>query len=131
MADLYLDENVTPKAVASLQQLGHTAVHARHVRKGAPDYRQLLVAASQARTLVTADLGYVLLHNVWLHWPRGWGLADLPEHSGILLVPNGWAPARLAPAVHDFFQHGYPTTNRLYRWSPTGSRWEYVSPDPP
>ena len=133
MADLYLDENIPSATVGALQQLGHTAVHARALgstsapagRRRVPDWVHLAAAAAAGRTVVTEDGDFVTLHRVWLHWTEAWGLGATRPHAGILRVPNGWAPARTAQAVHAFFRAGRPITNRLYRWTPGG--WEELA----
>jgi hypothetical protein len=125
VADLYLDENIPNATVGALQALGHTAVHVRALGRGGErvaDHVHLAAAAAAGRTVVTEDADFETLHRVWQHWTREWGLGETRPHAGILRVPNGWAPARTAQAVHDFFRAGRPIANRLYRWTPGG--WE-------
>jgi hypothetical protein len=134
VADLYLDENIPNATVGALQALGHTAVHVRALgpapttattgrRRRPPDWVHLAAAAAAGRTVVTEAGDFVTLHRVWRHWTEAWGLGETRQHAGILHVPNGWAPARTAQAVHDVFRAGRPITNRLYRcyrWTPSG-----------
>lgn len=124
MADLYLDENLPNATVGALQQLGHTAVHARTAvpRTRVPDHVHLVVAATAGRILVTKDGGFVMLHQAWQHWVKAWGLVSPPQHAGILIVQDRWGPARIAQAVNDLLRSQQPVTNRLFRWM-TGSGW--------
>ena len=50
---------VTPRAAATLAEMGHDAVHAKDVGLGtAPDADILARAAAEGRVVVTADLDY-------------------------------------------------------------------------
>jgi hypothetical protein len=70
------------------------------------------------------------------HWARAWGLDPPPQHAGILLVPNGRAPAWLVACVDGFFRATppLPTAGRLYRWveppGPAPGHWREVPPSP-
>lgn len=152
MANLYLDEDVPHGAPAELQRLGHSAVHGAHIHqgryRGATDDVQLLEAVRQERVLVTSNArDFLLLHHAWTHWCRYWiepsdpsvrltGLRGPTPHSGILIVPNGWAPGRLAALIDDFFQTHPPSeiTGRLYRWidapAPRPGHWREIVPSP-
>jgi hypothetical protein len=148
VANLYLDEDVHHGAPAELQLLGHSAVHGAHIHRGATDDVQLLEAVRQARVLITSNArDFILLHHAWTHWSRYWvehpnpsvriiGLWGPTPHSGILIVPNGWAPGRLAALIDAFFRARPPSEviGRLYRWidapAPRPGHWRELLPSP-
>lgn len=55
------------------------------------------------------------LHAAWQYWPRLWGVAPAPEHSGILVVPDWWRPVQAARELDAFVRSGMPLANALYR----------------
>jgi Domain of unknown function (DUF5615) len=155
VADLYLDEDVHHGTPAELHRLGHSAVHGAHAHRGATDDVQLLEAVRQRRVLVTSNArDFVLLHHAWTHWTQEWmsrwaqarrGPAgppgrgvDRPEwapaHPGILVVPNGRGPVRLAALIDGFFRSTPPPDigGRLYRWvdapAPAPGHWREIPP---
>jgi hypothetical protein len=161
VADLYLDEDVHHGTPAELQRLGHSAVHGAHTHRGATDDVQLLEAVRQHRVLVTSNArDFVLLHHAWTHWSQEWVSSwarwaqgpraqrrpaappgrDIhrpdwaPAHPGILIVPNGRGPARLAALIDGFFRSTPPLDigGRLYRWvdapAPAPGHWREIPP---
>jgi hypothetical protein len=89
LARLYLDHNVSLRAVPAILADGHDVVSTHDLGAALrPDDAQLLFAAQDGRIVVTLDRhDLTMLHDAWLSWPRAYDLA-LPPHSGILVVDS-------------------------------------------
>lgn len=90
MAEFYLDHNVTAATARHLRDAGHGARTAADLGlERARDHRQLLQAALRGWILVTSDWkDFRLLHDAWQEWPRACGIAPLPPHAGVLVIPG-------------------------------------------
>jgi hypothetical protein len=129
VAAFYLDHNVAQGTALALRRLGHRATTARDLRlDDAPDDEHLLLAAEQARILVSYNLkDFVLLHSAWLRWSHAWGIA--PRHAGILLIPS---PPRLpseqaARELSAFIAFARPLPNELYSLRLPGTWYRWLS----
>ena len=87
----FIDEDPQQDLAKTLGALGLDAVATREAgTKGASDARQLEFAAAQGRALITCNAtDYALIHEALVLWSRRQGIADVPPHPGILIVPNG------------------------------------------
>lgn len=89
MAAFLIDNNMSPRLVHELIQLGHQASHARFEGMArAKDGALLLHAAGQMAIMVTENGDdFELLHDAWHRWSAAWGCGE--AHAGILIVPAG------------------------------------------
>lgn len=119
---LYLDEDLSNDLGPALRAVGCDAVHTRELgRDGQIDPKQLAFAATQRRTLVTANFGdFRMLYEAWLTWTALDG-PGLPTHPGIVVVPNpnSLLVAPMTRVLDDFAQRTEPfdIEHRLVRWS--------------
>jgi hypothetical protein len=118
VAAFYLDEDVALAIDFELRIYQHDVVNVRDLGlKGERDAVHLANAARQGRLLVTRNRhDFETLHVAWQHWPQLWGVAPLPEHPGILLIPDWWRPVEAAQEIDAFVGSGTPLTNMLYRY---------------
>jgi hypothetical protein len=118
VAAFYLDEDVALAIDYELRIRGHDVVNVRDLGlKGELDARHLANAAQQRRVLVTRNRhDFENLHSAWQHWSRLWGVTPLPEHPGILVIPDLWRPLQAAQELNTFVSSGTSLTNGLYRY---------------
>lgn len=85
-----LDENVSNQLAPLLEAHGHDVRTTRQLgTSGIKDYEQLRQATRQGRILVTHDEDdFRLLHGAWRTWFAEWGTPPLPQHGGILSIPQ-------------------------------------------
>lgn len=121
MAALYLDHDVTVRMAAPLRAHGHSVSITRDLgRERDKDDQQLLTAAQNGWILLACNWkDFILLHDAWRHWPRAWHVTPVPEHAGILIVPQPWPAISAAAEIDRFLQSSPPLTNALYRYTPT------------
>jgi hypothetical protein len=122
VATSYTDHNVSPPLAELLRTRGHDVLTARDVdQEAAGDDEHLLFAAQTGRMLVTHNVAdFLLLHHAWRRWPLAWNIQPLPEHAGILVLPQPPRAASVAAAraIEEFIIAGSPTTNALWQWQP-------------
>lgn len=128
----YIDEDLSDDLAAGLRALGFDAVHAREAgNRGAIDPRQMAIAASHRRILVTANFSrFRMLHEARLVWSGNDGGGRLGPHSGIAVVPNenSLAPGMMLNALASFAR-GFgveDVRNRLFRYR-IAPGWEDLS----
>ena len=117
MASFYADS-----VAAELFRLGHAATTAHTLGLlRSHDAQQLLTAVQHGWTFITCNgRDFLLLHRAWVLWPRALGLTPIPEHLGILVIPQqpGRVPA-IAREIDALVKANRPLRNTLYTWSPT------------
>jgi len=120
VTDLYLDHNISRLLAEQLRDAGYRVVTTRASGMDeAGDERQLLFAATQRWVFLTHDIkDYYLVHDAWLLWSAAWGVT--PAHPGILIIPNGVAPAFMAREVDAFLAQRLPLHNTLHEWKIDG-----------
>jgi len=121
----YFDQNVAVQVATQLRYYGHHATTARDEgQTGVGDDRHLLMASLRGWTLVTHDRNdFSLLHDAWRRWSVAWQVTPLPQHAGVLVIPQGrWSAAEAARELDSFVRAGHPRTNELYHWQP-GPGW--------
>ena len=124
MADLHLDQHISPTTAALLTRHGHTVVTAYSLgMHKATDAEHLLHAAQHRRIVVSCDDDFLVLQEAWLHWPAVWQLDPLPTHAGVLVVPGSWPIPQVASEVNAFLRWGYPLTNVLYQYKVPRGQW--------
>ncbi len=118
MATFYLDEDVALAIDYELRIYRHDVVNVRDLGlKGERDAVHLANAAQQGRALVTRNRrDFENLHIAWRHWPQAWGMAALPQHAGILVIPDWWRPVEAAEELDVLVRSGRPLANMLYRY---------------
>jgi hypothetical protein len=118
VAAFYLDEDVARAIDYELRILGHNIVNVRDLGlKGELDAVHLANAAQQSRVLVTRNRhDFENLHAAWQHWSWLWAVTPLPEHRGVLVIPDWWRPLEAAQELDSFVTAGTPLTNSLYRY---------------
>jgi hypothetical protein len=118
VAAFYLDEDVALAIDYELRLRGHDVVNVRDLGlKGELDAKHLANAAQQCRVLVTRNRhDFENLHAAWQHWSRVWGVTPLPEHLGILVIPDSWRPAEAADELDAFVRVGDSLMNTLHRY---------------
>jgi hypothetical protein len=124
LASIYLNHNVARETAGWLRTHGHDVVSARDLHaERATDSQHLLAAAQLHRVLVTYNAAdFARLHDAWRRWFSAYLPQRLPEHAGILIVPQpdcrrgAWLPDHAAREINDFLAQGLPLPNRLYVW---------------
>ena len=116
MVAFHFDANVARPVALFLPPYGHTAVTAEQLGlKYAADADHLFYAARHRRVLVTRDKGFIEMHWAWRRWPAFWGVIPLPQHAGVLIIPDAWRPPIVAQELDAFLQLGWPLANACYR----------------
>jgi hypothetical protein len=122
LAAFYLDNDVSTGIAGVLIVQDHTATTALAQQlQGANDAQHLLVAALNKWVLVVHNRDdFLLLHRAWMLW-RGAGVGYmLPDHPGILSIPQQrWANPEAAQHLNDFVQTNVVLPNRFYQWTPS------------
>lgn len=128
MAAFYLDHDVAVHLADLLRAAGHTVTTARELHtQRASDDTHVLLAASHGWVFVTHNVDdFLLLHGAWRRWTRAWGISPVPQHEGILIMPQGDADLN-SRALLNVLESGLPLTNELYTWK-RDSGWVHVPP---
>jgi len=121
MAAFYLDEDIPVMLADLLRVQGHTATTTRDEgRLGNPDPAQLLLAADSVTTFVTHNrTDFARLHEAWLTWEHGWGVAR--SHAGIIVLGRvrQKPPEEYATHISDLLgEIRQPLVNTFFRWHP-------------
>ena len=121
MAAFYLDADVSPGIATALVSLGHAATTAiaQQLRR-AHDAQQLLTASQRGWTLLIHNYpDYLLLHRAWQLWRHAGAGYALPDHPGILRIPQQrWLDEEAARQIDAFLRTRPPLANMLYQWIP-------------
>jgi hypothetical protein len=125
VAALYTDHNVDQRIAIQLRHLGHYVVTAPMLGlQRAGDDEHLLAAAQHSWILVTHDWkDFSLLHDAWRRWAQAWRATPVPQHAGILVIPQPWPAPDAAQEIDRFIQSNPPLANVLYRHHRTRG-WE-------
>ena len=125
MAAFYLDNDVPTALARELRGQAHRAATTRGRGLGrAGDDEQLVVAAQHNEIFVTCNRSdFFLLHDAWLRWAGIWALSPVPEHSGILVIPQDWPPDLAAHEIDLFVTRRGSFPNQCYRYR-MGQGWE-------
>ncbi len=96
MARFYLDEDTSGELAALLRTAGHDVLTTEEAGlRATPDSDQLLRAWAEQRILVTHNSKhFFMLHHAWTSWPEAWNVAQIPQHSGIVIILQ---PPKLKP----------------------------------
>lgn len=88
MARFYLDEDTSGELAALLRTAGHDVLTTEEAGlRATPDSDQLLRAWAEQRILVTHNSKhFFMLHHAWTSWPEAWNVAQIPQHSGIVII---------------------------------------------
>jgi len=122
VAAFYLDNDVSVGIGASLAALGHTATTALAEQlQQASDAQQLLFATQHQHILVVHNYrDFLLLHRAWLLWRQAGPDYMLPDHAGILRIPQQrWSNDEAAREIDTFLQTRPSLSNVLYQWTPS------------
>ncbi len=122
MVAFYLDNDVSLNIAAALFRLTHTATTAHALGlHSANDAEQLLTAVQRGAILVTHNYrDFLLLHRAWLRWRTAGAGYALPEHPGILSIPQQrWTDDEAAHELDTFTQTNPALPNMLYQWTPS------------
>ena len=125
MVFLYFDHAVSADVARLLRYRGHYTVTARDIgMDSAKDDVHLLLAWQRGWIFVTHDEGdFTLLHDAWRRWAQAWQVAPIPQHPGILIIPQPWPAPDPAQELGRFLQSSPPLANELYRYRRTRG-WE-------
>jgi len=128
VARFYIDNCLSPRIARELRQRQHWAVATRSRQMGrAGDEEQLLIATQNSEILVTSNRkDFFLLHDAWLRWSRAWSTVPLPQHPGILVIPQAWPPDVAAHELDHFVTRGVLLANGLY-WFRLNVGWQQRS----
>ena len=90
MARFYFDEDISSQLVRLLLERGHDVHTVDDARlRTAADYEQLLYVSLTNRLLVTHnEADFKLLHGAWRRWSAAWSVGPIPDHPGILIIPQ-------------------------------------------
>lgn len=121
MPSFYLDEDIPVMLANPLRAQGHTTTTTRDaVRLGNADPTQLLFAADSVMTFVTHNrTDFARLHEAWLTWAYGWGVAR--SHAGIIVLGRvrGKSPEEYAVHIGDLLREiRTPLVDTFFRWHP-------------
>ena len=106
----YLDENLSAKIAEIARGMGLDALSSEELgRSGLTDEEQLRLAGSDGRCVVTADLDFIDLTELFSETRQ--------PHAGVLIVPPTWSTAqftRIARALATYArQHAGGSTEYL------------------
>jgi hypothetical protein len=119
VAAFYADHDASIHIAPELVALGHTATTARDqglIRASGAE--QILTAAQRGWILVTCNgKHFLVLHEAWQLWSQAWQVTPLPQHAGILIIPQQrWLAPQAAQELDRFVHTNPPLANTLYQW---------------
>jgi len=81
----------------------------------AGDDAHLFLASQSGWTLITHNAkDFILLHEAWLRWSKGWEVSA--QHSGILILIPPISPVAAAQEIERLIQRDVPLVNQVYIW---------------
>jgi hypothetical protein len=119
VASFLIDNNISPRLVHELIQLGHEATHARFEGMARAKDGALLLHAAQLGAIMVTENGedFELPHDAWHRWSASWGCGE--AHAGILIIPAGLPVEYLATRLVEREHIGRGETHKLgagYVW---------------
>lgn len=123
MARLLADEDVYAALIHGIRDRGHdvTAV-VDYPNRGAADHYWMLSAATERRIILTHNWRhFLMLHRAWIDWPVAWNTNPVPEHEGIIAVPQKdmVTAVQVVVAIQELLDEHAPLTNRYFRMVPS------------
>ncbi|HET7034395.1 MAG TPA: DUF5615 family PIN-like protein [Thermomicrobiaceae bacterium] len=126
LARLHVDADVAPPFITLLRAHHDIVTASERGLRTATDAEQLIAATDESRILVTHNgKDYVLLFHAWRGLAMRWGVLPVPEHAGVISVPQ----VSLMPFT-DSLRHinalidGTTPWNEVYVWSAKKQSWD-------